>query len=815
MQKVLLNADWRMQRAGDPAQYPCSVPCSMYQALLDAGVIEDPFYRENETAAKKLSEDDCTFSTAFRRPECAETVHAVLCFDGIDTIAEIYLNGELLGKTDNMHRQWRFDVTERLQEENTLTVQITSPLRYIAEQQAEHPLWGVKSTAPGFPHIRKAHYMFGWDWGPQLPDMGIWRDVYLECYDTGRITSVQYLQEHRPDEVDLTVKPAFACDTEGLRWQFALYDADEEAVCRSELMPVAEPLTVTIPEPRLWWARGYGEPHLYAAVVLLTDADGNPIDSRTEHIGLRTLTVNQAPDEWGERFCLRLNGVDIFAMGANYIPEDQLLPRCTKERTEALLQACLDGGFNTVRVWGGGYYPGDAFYDFCDENGLIVWQDFMFACANYRLTDAFWENVRAEMTDNILRLRNHASLGLWCGNNEIETAFENWGLPENPAAKADYLEQFEHRMPALVAELDPQRFYWRSSPSAHGGCVDTESNAAGDQHYWDIWHGLEPFTAFRELHYRFCSEYGFESVPCRKTMQTVCDETQGDLNLLSPVMEAHHKCDDGAGKILYYLAQMMRYPESFDALSYATQLVQAECIRSNVEHMRRSRGRCMGSLYWQLGDSNPAISWSSVDYYGRWKALHYFAKRFHAPVLLTAGAFGEPVLNISNETMHEVEGTVHWSIRDTGSDILASGEIPVSVPPLTAVDLEKLTGVEEFYTPENRRRCYLAYELTARDGTCLSKGSSLLCVPKQFAFRKPNIRMELRKLPEHYIVEVSSDVFVQGLALDCRTLDVVFSDNWFDLHGGETVCVTVPKRVGLTLDMLRNDIFVMHQMGER
>ena len=814
MQKVLLNADWQMQRAGDAAHYPCSVPCSMYQTLLDAGVIEDPYYRENEAAAKQLSETDCCFSTKFKAPVIAGNGHTELCFDGVDTIAEIRLNGEVIGRTDNMHRSWRFDVTGKLKAENTLEVQIASPLRYIAEKQAEHPLWGVNSTVAGFPHIRKAHYMFGWDWGPQLPDMGIWRDVYLECWDTGRIRSVQYLQTHREGEADLTVKPDVQCDARGLRWQFALYDADGEAVCHTGLMPVGEPLTVTVTEPRLWWARGYGDPHLYAAVVLLTDAEGNPLDSRTERIGLRTLTVKQAPDEWGESFCLRLNGIDIFSMGANWIPEDQLLPRCTKQRTEQLLQTCVDGGFNTVRVWGGGYYPGDAFFDFCDENGLIVWEDFMFACANYWLTDAFWETVRAEMEDNILRLRNHASLGLWCGNNEIETALETWGLPENPQVKADYLEQFEKRMPEVVQALDPQRFYWRSSPSAYGGCVDTDSNAAGDMHYWEIWHAFKPFTAFRELYYRFCSEYGFESVPNRKTMLTVCDPAQGDLNLLSPVMEAHHKCDGGSEKIMFYLAQMMRYPESFDALSYATQLVQAECIRSNVEHMRRSRGRCMGSLYWQLGDSNPAISWSSVDYYGRWKALHYFAKRFHAPVLLSAGAFGEPVLNISNETLQEVQGTVHWAFRDAGSGILASGEIPVTVPPLTAVDLERLEGVEGFYTPENRRRCYLSYELTGKDGTCISRGSSLLCVPKQFDFRKPEIRIELRKLPEHYIVEVSSDVFVQALALDCRTIDVVFSDNWFDLHGGEKVCVTIPKRVGLTLDMLRNELYVMHQRQE-
>ncbi|MDE5565231.1 MAG: glycoside hydrolase family 2 protein, partial [Oscillospiraceae bacterium] len=467
--------------------------------------------------------------------------------------------------------------------------------------------------------------------------------------------------------------------------------------------------------------------------------------------------------------------------------------------------------FNDVRVWGAGFYPSDAFYDNCDENGLIVWEDFMFACANYRLTDAFWETTEAELRDNIIRLRNHASLGLWCGNNEIETAFETWGLPDDPTAKADYLEQFEHRMPAIVQDLDPQRFYWRSSPSAHGGCKDTASNQAGDMHYWEIWHQFKPFTAFRELYYRFCSEYGFESIPSIKTLLTFCDPMKGDLNLMSPVMEAHQKCAQGNEKIMYYLAQMVRYPENMRSLIYASQLVQAEYIRSAVEHMRRHRGRCMGSVYWQLNDTNPVISWSSVDYYNRWKAVHYYARRFHAPVLLSAGAFGEPVFNISNETMQTVNGTVHWAIRDTRSVIVKSGEITISVPALSAIFLTRLEGLEQFYTPENRRKYYLSYELIAENGEVLSRDSSLLCVPKQFDFMTPKITLELRKLPEHYIISVTSDVFVQAAALDCQNIDVQFSDNWFALHGGETVYVTVPKREGLTLDILRRELFVMHQ----
>jgi beta-mannosidase len=278
-------------------------------------------------------------------------------------------------------------------------------------------------------------------------------------------------------------------------------------------------------------------------------------------------------------------------------------------------------------------------------------------------------------------------------------------------------------------------------------------------------------------------------------------------------MEAHHKCDGGSSKLLYYIAQMMRYPATFEELIYCSQYVQADCIRSNVEHMRRHRGRCMGSLYWQLDDSNPAISWSSIDYCGRWKAVHYYAKRFYAPVLLTAGAFGDPQFNISNETLRNVSGIIYWEIRDANSRVARSGEIKAEVPALSARYFQRPKGLVEYYTDDNKRRYYLSYRLE-QNGEVLSSGISLLCVPKQFTFKRANVSFEVRKLPEHYIIEVSSDVFVQALALDCRTLDVVFSDNWFDLHGGEHICVTVPKQVGLTLDMLRNDIFVTHQMTE-
>ncbi len=811
MKKLALSAGWQMRQCGTETSYACRIPCSVYHTLLSHNAIEDPYYRENEEDAMRISEQDFEFSTEFSLPSGYASEHMELCFDGIDTIAEIYLNGVSLGATDNMHRSWRFDVTALLQEQNTLTVIIHSPLQYIAQKQAEHPLWGVDSTVAGFPHIRKAHYMFGWDWGPKLPDMGIWREVSLVCWNGARIQDVYYRQLHENGTVTLTAE----LHTQGslpVTGELLLTSPDGTLLLHSDAVRLEHnraSITARIENPELWWTNGLGKQPLYTARILLRDEQGQLLDETAERIGLRTVTIRQEPDAWGESFCIHLKGKDIFAMGANIIPQDSILPRVTPETTRKLLQSCVDANFNVVRIWGGGIYPDQVFYDFCDEHGLLVWQDFMFACANYWLTDEFWHTVEAEMHDNILRLRNHPSLCMWCGNNEIETAFETWGLPDNPEAKADYLEQFENRMPAIVKALDPQHFYWRSSPSAYGGCKDTSSNHAGDMHYWDVWHGFKPFTAFRELYYRFNSEYGFESVPSLKTLLTVCDPAKGDLNLMSPVMEAHQKCAQGNEKLMYYLAQMVRYPESFEELIYSSQLVQAECIRANVEHMRRARGRCMGSVYWQLNDTNPVISWSSIDFFGRWKGLHYYAKRFHAPVLLSVEErdAAHPVFNVSNESAEAVSGTIRWALRRADSSIITEGSLSVSCPALSACDLPALDLSSFIRTERDKRSCYLSYALETENGI-LSESTVLFVVPKQFAFQKPEIHTEICEKTDQFEITVSADAFVKAVCLDCRTLDPEFSDNWFDLHGNEPITVTIPRTEGLTLAVLRDELIV-------
>ena len=382
-----------------------------------------------------------------------------------------------------------------------------------------------------------------------------------------------------------------------------------------------KPEEMLIENPRLWWPNGYGEQNLYSVLVRLLKNE-EEVDTWEKRIGLRTLTKKTTKDEFGEYFAHEVNGVSFFAMRADYIPEDCILGRCSEMRTRQLLTQCKEANFNVIRVWGGGHYPFDGFWDICDELGLVVWQDFMFACALYDLTEEFEENVRRELIDNIRRIRSHPSLGLWCGNNEMEmfTDTEIWGC--TPRQKADYIKLYEYIIPKILKEEDPYTFYWPASPSSGGSFDNPNDENRGDVHYWDVWHGNKPITEYRKFYFRYVSEFGFQSFPSIKTVETFTEKE--DRNIFSYVMEKHQRNSTANGKIMNYMEQTFLYPSDFDTLLYASQLLQAEAMRYGVEHFRRNRGRCMGAIVWQLNDCWPVASWSSIDYYGRWKALHYY-----------------------------------------------------------------------------------------------------------------------------------------------------------------------------------------------
>ncbi|MDE6936694.1 MAG: glycoside hydrolase family 2 protein, partial [Lachnospiraceae bacterium] len=484
-----------------------------------------------------------------------------------------------------------------------------------------------------------------------------------------RDRGVYVRQEHVDGEVRLHLNPEVSeavCtgDQEGL-----VYTAEIKAPDGSVQSYADSPKEVLIERPQLWWPNGYGGQPLYTVKVTLY-ADGEPVDVWERRIGLRTMTMRIRKDEWGECFAHEVNGVAVFAMGADYIPEDHLLGRVSLQTTRKLLEQCVAANHNAIRVWGGGYYPEDWFYDICDELGLIVWQDFMFACAVYELTPQFKENIRREFIDNVRRLRHHASLGLWCGNNEMEMFVEeghHWVTKKTEVR--DYVIMYEQLIPEVLAEYDPQTFYWPASPSSGGAFDEPNSPDRGDVHYWAVWHGNKPFCEYRKYFFRYASEFGFQSFPSRKTIETFTDDPK-DMNIFSYVMEKHQRNYGANGKIMNYLQQTYLYPTDFDTLIYASQLLQADAIRYGVEHFRRNRGRCMGAIVWQLNDCWPVISWSSVDYCGRWKALHYAEKRFFAPLMISCQEEGMMTqeadmnrehfefeksirLNVANETIKE------------------------------------------------------------------------------------------------------------------------------------------------------------------
>lgn len=780
-----LNENWILQ--SDTAEgIRTNIPCSVYDCLIRAGKLPDPYFGENQYAAYELSDGNYVFQHTFiPSRDILACEKQYLRFNGIDTVSEILLNGSPIGRTENMHRVYEYDVTGLLKDgQNIVKVRLFSPVAYIESAQKQNKVWGVNSTVDGFPHIRKAHCMFGWDWGPQLPDLGIWRGVELVGVTGGRIESVYVRQEHSAAGVRLIFDTRIAnISSDKLRLDVIVTSPEgEETVVSAPAGNRTAAPECLIASPLLWNVRGYGKQNLYMAKVMLFSGE-EPIDMQEFNIGLRTVELCRDPDkEGGEEFCFRVNGIKIFAMGANYIPEDQILPRRSAERTRDLLKSCAAANFNMIRVWGGGFYPDDNFYDACDRLGLLVWQDFAFACAVYNADANFCANIKQEFIDNITRLRNHPSLGMWCGNNEIESAIQYWGIPVTEEQKQGYLRIFEKLIPSVLKHYDPQTPYWPSSPSSGGGFDESSAENRGDSHYWAVWHGCKPFDDFKKHKFRFCSEYGFESIPCMKTVRAFASEK--DFNLCSGVMEAHQKCEAGNEKLLYYLAQMVRYPYNFEDLVYATQLVQAEAIRQSAEHMRRSRGRCMGSLYWQVNDSNPVISWSSIDYFGRWKSLHYAAKRFYAPVLCSVDDSDRDnlVINISNEKLEPFAGTVRWRVRRNDTTVIAQGSVDVNVPPLTAKNVETLTPSKTKLEKDMLRTHYIEYALV-HDNAVISDGTLMLVQPKRFEFLDPEITVHADKIGDKFRFEISSKSFAKGVYLDFDEFDCTFGDNWFDLHG--------------------------------
>ena len=799
MQTCTLNGTWQLSAGHRSLEsVDMQIPGTVLSGLLAAGKIKDPFYRTNEDATRALFWKDYVFTRTFDvDEELLAQQHIVLVCEGLDTLAEISINGTFIAKTDNMHRTWKFQAKKLLHPgKNEIQIVFRSVLRFIEDYPYEAhkkinyiPCGSMK----GNQLLRKAHSMFGWDWGPQTIDAGIFRDIYLQGYSHARIEDIRIHQQHAKNvSVQTSITLSESVPGQKLCVELSEDGADkplQTKLCKTNADGVAA-VDFVIENPKLWWPNDYGDQPLYIVRTTLLDEDGTSLESITRRIGLRTLTISQEKDEWGNEFAFCVNGVKIFTRGGNYIPDDCLYTRITEKKLDYILESCRRAHFNCVRVWGGGYYPSDAFYDLCDEKGLIVWQDLMYACNVYDVTDAFAENCRQETYDNVRRLRHHASLGLWCGNNEIESAWDHWGdfQKETPYLRADYIRLFEEVLPKAVQEADGETFYWHSSPSS-GGCFDNPDDAnRGDTHYWDVWHGQKPFTDYRKYFFRFCSEFGFQSFPCAKTVNSFTLED--DRNIFSRVMESHQKNDAANGKMLYYLSENLRYPKDLTHLLYASQVLQGMAIKYGVDHWRRNRGRCMGTLYWQINDDWPAPSWSSIDYFGRWKALHYMAQKFYAPHAVSMTLEDHRChVYFSNESFETTEYSLTLSIRDLSGNVLETYETKGNSPAFSAIE----TAVVDICSWEDQKDdVFLEAVIHTKDQKVLKDVETL--VPyKYLNLKNPVISTEAKETNDAFILHISSDCFAPFVALDFDDADVIFSDNFFHLTDKTVQDIIVKK----------------------
>ncbi len=778
MKKYSLNGKWRM--TGNGYDVEGNIPGSVYSFLyIDNKLLPDPYFRDNELIYLKISEHEYKFEKSFEYSKKQGSPVFLVC-EGLDTLCDIYLNGEKVASTQNMHIKYRFDVTDLLSDgENKIELVFAPVNPYIKEKHKNDPWPAAFQPLAGFNQIRKAHCMHGWDWGPRLPDAGIWRKIYLLEKDSAEIINASIVQRHEDGRVFVTpkVETDKAAD---LRVKVTSPDG--------EVFEIEANKESEIKDAKLWWPNGLGAQDLYTFTFEVLE-NGEVKDTCEKRIGLRTRRLVREKDKWGESFYHEINSVGIFAMGADYIPEDNIFARITEERTRELLTHCKNSNFNAIRVWGGGYYPDDYFFDICDELGIIVFLDLMFACALYDPDERMMGEICEEVRQNVERVSHHACLGVVCGNNENEMLYERY---YDDRFRNVYYRMYEDLFPGIIKGIDPDIPYISSSPTTCGHFIEPNNENYGDCHYWEVWHGGLPFSAYRRTNFRYLSEFGFQSFPCLKTVESFTEEY--DRNIFSRIMEMHQRNGTANGKILNYLAQTFRYPTEFGTLLYASQLLQAEAIRYGVEHFRRNRGRCMGALYWQVNDIWPVASWASIDYYGRFKPLQYVAKRFFEPVIISCCEIGETTtresadmeqgyydyatkatLCVTNDTLSEVKGVAKWTLRNANSEVLERGETEVTVAPMSALWLSEID-----FNKTDVDRNHFTYEFVV-DGENVSSGSVLFTAPKYYRFEDPRLTWE----KDGDIITVRSEAYAKYVEIDALDGDLILSDNYFDMEKGE------------------------------
>lgn len=826
-QTYVLDKGWEFSQAGSNEWMSARVPGTVHQDLLDHGRLPDPFYGMNEQKVHWVEKEDWLYRTVFTvTADQLKSDAAWLTFEGLDTYADVYLNGSLLLKADNMFVGHKLAVKDVLREgENRLMIRFRSPVEETAPQWDtdgfNYPADNDHSEKRMSVYTRKAPYSYGWDWGIRLATSGIWRPVKLTFCNGAAIDDFFVRQQEVTEQVakvdnQLEINNVTSTPKEAQVKVVYAYGEQADTLTRTVvLQPGKNSLSMPawIEKPHLWMPNGWGDPALYTFTATVS-VDGKEVASREEAIGLRSIRVVMEDDKDGKSFYFEVNGKPMFAKGSNYIPGDALLPNMTGERYARLFEDIRAANMNMVRVWGGGIYEDDRFYEEADRNGILVWQDFIFACTTYPHDPTFLKRVSEEAVYNMRRLRNHASLAMWCGNNEIYEGMRYWGWKDkySPVVWKEMTEGydvlFRQLLPELVEANDPGRFYMHGSPyEANWG--RPESWKIADSHNWGTWYGQKPFESLDTEIPRFMSEYGFQAFPEMKTIRMFASPE--DYELESPVMNAHQKASIGNFLIKKTMALYYKVPEKFEDLIYAGLILQGQGMRHGIEAHRRHRPYCMGSLPWQLNDSWPVVSWSSIDYYGNWKAMHYQIRRAFAPVLVDAIKEGNNLsYYIMSDRLTDEELTLNLELMDFNGKVYRKQKVDGLLPANTS-KLFYQEPVEQALAGRDSATTFMHMVVKSKKGEVLSDEIYYFAHPKDQLLPKTPLQWQVKQKKGYCEVTVKADKLARDIFIEVPVQGVRFSDNFFDLLPGQKKKVIITSPDGKSLDHLQ---VTVHQLSD-
>lgn len=809
MNRIVLNGEWEL--TGDQfTDVEGLVPGCVHTDLLSKGLIEDPYYRDNEERLMYIGKTDWLYRRVFKvtKESLNKEVVELVCL-GLDTFADIVINGREVATTDNMFRQYRFDVKSFLYEGlNTIEINFRSTYPHMEEKVKERYLEITgrdHHRVTGNNYVRKMQCNYGWDWGPMCVTAGIWQDIYIESYDSARIEDVQLIQSHQDGQVTVEAKVNLSDIGQDISVVCEMsFEEELVDVQTCHLSGKCGSASIIVVNPKLWWPNNLGDQLLYDITVKVLNKKGKTLDINTQRIGLRTINLDRHPDVYGESFQFVVNDVPFFAKGANWIPIDTFVTRGTDTFYRELLVAAKEANMNMIRVWGGGLYEKDIFYDICDELGLCVWQDFAFACSAYPVYDEqFVKTFKEEAKDNVIRLRNHPSLALWCGNNEIE-AMGNMVSKDGAYGSMSFEEYkylFDHLIPSVLEDYDGCHDYWPSSPMDDAGNrVNPNDPTRGDAHLWDVWHGRKPFEWYRTCTHRFNSEFGFQSFPEPNVINSFTEES--DRNITSYVMEKHQRSPIGNDAILQYMLSWFKLPTSFDMLMWTSQILQGLAIKYAVEHWRRSMPRGMGTLYWQLNDCWPVASWSSIDYTGNYKALHYKAKNFFSPVLISGVEDKDNIrleLHLSNDLREDQSGQVSYIVYGLDGHKVEENEFHMDIEAGQSKEVIKLDLKAVIEDNGGIRNCVVWYGYKVA-GEILTDNTTFFERPKHLKLEAASINKSIKQIDEtHFTITLTTNKPTFWLWTSIGEQYGRYSDRFFDLypHQSKVIQMTTDKEMTL------------------